>query len=244
MTRTALVTGASGGIGRAAAVALAGETDAVACAYLSDDAGVKETVRAVEDAGAKAESFRSDVSNPDEVEALFSAVADWAEPPVVLVNAAGISRDGLAVRYRPQDFERTLSVNLTGAFLCIRAALPAMLRARWGRVVNVSSAAGVMGNPGQAAYSASKSGLLGLTRTLAKEVGSRGITLNAVCPGLIDTAMTEGLSSASRDGLMAAIPAGRAGTTADVAAAIRFLAGDEASYVNGAVLAVDGGLTA
>ena len=244
MSRVALVTGASGAIGRAAAVALAGGGRSVACAYGSDDAGAKETVRLVEEAGGRAEAFGGDVSDEPSVEELFRAVDAWAGPPLVLVIAAGVNRDGLAVRYPLAEFERVVAVNLTGAFLCVRAALPGMLKARWGRIVAVSSVAGLRGNPGQAAYSASKSGVIGLTRTIAREYAGRGITANAVCPGFVESEMTAPLSEKARQRLLEEIPAGRIGTPEDAAAAIRFLASEEASYVNGAVLTVDGALTA
>jgi 3-oxoacyl-[acyl-carrier protein] reductase len=244
MRRVAVVTGASGGIGRASALALARDGLRVACAYHRDDAGAKETVEAIEDAAGKAAAFAADVSDEEEVAELFAAVGSWAEPPLVLVACAGTNRDGLAVRFPAAEFRRILEVNLTGAFLCARTALPAMLKARWGRIVMVSSVAGLRGNAGQAAYSASKSGLIGLTRTLAREYGGRGITANAVCPGFIETDMTATLPEAARARLADDVPAGRTGTPEEAAAVIRFLAGEEASYVNGAVLTVDGGLVA
>jgi 3-oxoacyl-[acyl-carrier protein] reductase len=244
VTRVALVTGASGGIGRATAVALARDGLAIACAYGESDVAAKETVALVRETGAQAEAFGADVADERQVKELVGAVREWAEAPLVLVACAGISRDGLAVRYAASEFERTLAVNLTGAFLCARASLPAMLRARWGRIVAVSSVAALRGNPGQVAYGASKSGLIGLTRTLAREYGGRGITANVVAPGLIDTDMTSGLGDEAREGLRSLVPSGHAGTPEQVAAAIRFLASDAASYVNGAVLTVDGGLTA
>lgn len=242
--RVALVTGASRGIGRAAALTLAGDGLAVACNYRGDDAGAKETVKAVEDAGGVATVFRADVSDEAQVHEMFREIREWAGKPLVLVNNAGVLRDGLTVKYPLAEFERVLRTNLTGAFLCAREALPAMLKARWGRIVNVSSAAGLRGNPGQAAYSASKAGVIGLTQSLAKEYGSRGITANAVCPGFVETAMTEDFIDKQRDRIVEQVPSGRIGTPEEVAGVIRFLASEEASYVNGAVIAVDGGLTA
>jgi 3-oxoacyl-[acyl-carrier protein] reductase len=242
--RVALVTGASRGLGRAAAEALAADGLAVACNYRGDDAGAKETVKAIEDTGGTAAAFRADVSDEGQVQELFREIREWLSAPLVLVNNAGVLRDGLTVKYPLAEWERVLGVNLSGAFLCAREALPAMLKARWGRIVNVSSAAGLRGNPGQAAYSASKAGVIGLTQSLAKEYGSRGITANAVCPGFVETAMTEGFIGKQRDRLIEQIPAGRIGTPEEVAAVIRFLASDDASYVTGAVVAVDGGITA
>jgi 3-oxoacyl-[acyl-carrier protein] reductase len=240
----ALVTGASKGIGRAAAAALAADGRMVACAYGTDDAGAKETVRMIEEAGGRAGAFQADVADADAVTGLIGAVAADLGPPVVVVANAGTNRDGLAVRYPREDWERILRVNLTGAFACIQAALPHMMKARWGRIVAVSSAAALRGNAGQAAYSASKAGLVGMIRSLAKEYGARGITSNAVCPGFVGTEMTSTVPDKVRSGYVEEIPAGRLGTPQETAAAIRFLASEEASYVNGAVLAVDGGLTA
>ncbi len=242
--RVALVTGASGGLGRAAALALAADGREVACAYSSNDTGAKETVRLIEEAGGTAEAFGTDVADEHRVGDMFRAVSEWTGPPLIVVGAAGILRDGLTVKYPADEFDRILRVNITGTFLCARAALPAMLKARWGRIVVVSSAAALRGNPGQAAYSASKAGLLGMTRSLAREYGSRGITVNAVCPGVVETDMTAGFLQKNRDRIIEEIPAGRFGAADEIAAAIRFLAGEAASYVNGAVLAVDGGLTA
>jgi len=160
------------------------------------------------------------------------------------VNNAGISRDGLAAKYPTEEFDRTMSTNARGAFLCARSALRTMLRARFGRIVNMSSAIALLGNPGQVAYAASKAAIVGMTKSLAREVGSRGITVNAVCPGLITTELTDAVPESSRTYLLDRTPAGRPGTPEDVAALVRFVMSTEAEYVNGAVLAVDGGLTA
>lgn len=242
--QVALVTGASKGIGRATAVALAAEGRAVACAYGSDDAGAKETVRLIEEAGGSAAAFAADVGDAEAVASMVASAAEELGPPVILVANAGMNKDGLAVRYDLTDWERMLRVNLTGTFTCIRATLPHMMKARWGRIVTVSSAIALRGNAGQSVYGASKSGLVGLTRSLAKEYAARGITANVLCPGFVETEMTSGLPERARRALDEGIPTGRVGTVEEIAAAIRFLASDEASYVNGAVLAVDGGLTA
>lgn len=242
--RVALVTGASKGIGRATALALAADGRAVACAYGSDDAAAKETVRLIEEGGGTAAAFQADVADPEAVRAMTAAAAEELGPPVIVVANAGMNKDGLAVRYDLGDWDRMLRVNLTGSFTCIRAVLPHMMKARWGRIVAVSSAIALRGNAGQSAYGASKSGLVGMTRSLAKEYAARGITANVLCPGFVETEMTSGLAERARKALDEEIPAGRVGTVEEIAAAIRFLASEEASYVNGAVLAVDGGLTA
>jgi 3-oxoacyl-[acyl-carrier protein] reductase len=243
MKRVAVVTGASGGIGRAVAIALA-ENGPVACGYRSNESGAKETVESIVASGGEAQAFAVDVSVEHDVREVFRAVEQWAGPPLVLVNNAGVSLDGLLIRYSSDDLERTLTVNLVGAFLCSREGLRPMLKARWGRIVNLSSSVGLKGNAGQTAYAASKAGLIGLTRSLAREVGRKGIAVNAVCPGLIDTDMTAELPDDSRARLVEATPAGRSGRPQEVAAVVRLLASDDGSYVNGAVIPVDGGLTA
>ncbi|MDX6649479.1 MAG: 3-oxoacyl-[acyl-carrier protein] reductase [Solirubrobacteraceae bacterium] len=183
---------------------------------------------------------QADVSDPQAVAAAFDAVEERHGPVLVLVNNAGARRDGLAIRMSDEDWNAVLDVNLDGAFHCTRRALGPMLKARWGRIVNVSSVVAVHANPGQANYAASKAGLLALTRTIAREMGRKGITCNAVTPGIVATDMTQDVV----EDLVGLVPAGRAGTPADVAAAIGFLCSEEAAYVNGATLAVDGALTA
>lgn len=242
--RHAIVTGGSGGIGRACAETLAADGWGVALGYRSGEAVAKEAVRGIEDAGGRAIAVRLDVSEESSIAEAFREVTESLGPVTGLVNAAGVSHDGLAVRYRTEEFDRAYTVNARGAFLCARTALRPMLRRRFGRIVNISSAVALHGNPGQVAYAASKAALVGMTRVLAREVGSRGITVNAVCPGLVDTEMTAGLSSQARRYLLDRTPAGRPGTTGEIAAAVRFLCSEEAAYVNGTVLAVDGGLTA
>jgi 3-oxoacyl-[acyl-carrier protein] reductase len=240
----ALVTGASKGIGRAIAESLAADGIRVACGYNTDETGAKETVERVLEAGGDASAFRVDVTEEEQVREVFAAVTDWAEAPLVLVNNAGISIDGLALRYDSADLAKTLSVNLVGAFLCARESLRPMVRARWGRIVNVSSVAGLIGNSGQAAYSASKAGVIGMTRSLAREVGHRGVTVNAVCPGLVETDMAGAMPEEARERLVSMTPAGRIGRPEEVAALVRLLVSEEGAYVNGAVIPVDGGLTA
>lgn len=236
----AFVTGGSRGIGRAVAVRLASDGFDIVVVYGGDAEGAAETVSLVEAAGAKALALQTDVRDADAVNEAFARVADEMGRVAVLVNNAGVRHDNLAIKLTDDDWGDTIDVNLTGAFNCSRAALGQMLRARHGRIINMSSVAGMNGNPGQAAYSASKAGLIGLTRTLAREYAKKGITVNAVAPGPVATAMTEGLV----EGIVDLVPAARAGTPEEIAAAVAYLASDDAAYVNGVTLPVDGGMTA
>lgn len=240
----ALVTGASRGIGRASALALAAAGHAVAVGYRSDREGAEEAVAKMSADGADALAVLLDVRDASSVEEAFKSIEAGIGPVRVLVNNAGFTRDGLAVKYSPANWSSTIDTNLTGAFLCVQRALPAMLKARWGRIINIASVAALRGNSGQTAYSASKAGLVGLTRSLARELGARGITANAVCPGFVETKMTESTGEEQRQRYVEMTPAGRFGTPEEVASVIAFLARPEAAYVNGAVIAVDGGLTA
>jgi 3-oxoacyl-[acyl-carrier protein] reductase len=238
--RVALVTGASRGIGRATAERLARDGHDVAITYSSDGDGAAETLAAIESHGRRGILLQVDVREVESVNAAFVQIEEALGPVAVLVNNAGVRHDGLALRLSDEDWSDTLNANLTGAFNCSRAALRGMVRARWGRIVMVSSVAGVHGNPGQAAYGASKAGMIGLARTLAKEYARKNVTVNAVAPGPVATAMTEGLV----DKIAEAVPLGRPGTVDEVAAAVGFLASDDAAYVTGVVLPVDGGMTA
>jgi 3-oxoacyl-[acyl-carrier protein] reductase len=240
----ALVTGASRGIGHASCLALARAGLAVAVGYRSDPEGAEEVVAKATAEGVRALAVSIDVRDENSVDAGFKHIEQSLGPVRVLVNNAGYTRDGLAVKYSTENWDATLDTNLRGAFLCSRRAIAAMLKARWGRIINVASAAALRGNAGQAAYSASKAGLVGMTKSLARELGGRGITVNAVCPGFVATRMTEPQSDEIRQRYMEMTPAGRFGTAEEVAAVIAFLCGAEASYVNGATIAVDGGLTA
>jgi 3-oxoacyl-[acyl-carrier protein] reductase len=240
----ALVTGASRGIGRAAALALARAGLHVAVAYRSDADGAEEVVAKATADGAEAMAVPLDVEQESSIDEAFGRIEQQHGPVRVLVNNAGFTKDGLAAKYSTTTWDTTMNVNLRGPFLCSRRALPAMLKARWGRIVNVASVAAIRGNAGQTAYTASKAGVTMLTKSLAREVGGRGITVNGVCPGFVETKMTEVQSEEIRKRYLEMTPAGRFGTPEEVAAVIAFLAGGEAAYVNGAVITVDGGLSA
>ena len=236
---TALVTGASKGIGSAIAQALAADGWAVAVNYRNDADGAQRTVEAIEAAGGRAVALAGDVANgaPDE---LFERAEAELGPVLALVNNAGVRADGLAIQLEDDDWSRVIDTNLTAAFRMTRRAVRPMIRARFGRIVNVASVVGPRANAGQANYAAAKAGLIGMTKTVAAEVARRGVTVNAVAPGFIDTDMTKDLP----DSVIEAVPARRAGTPEEVASAVRFLASDEAGYVTGTTLFVDGGMSA
>jgi 3-oxoacyl-[acyl-carrier protein] reductase len=242
VTRVALVTGASRGIGRAIAVALGSQGARIACCYESDAAGADETCAAVASAGGEGVAIAVDVADADSVDAAFGTVEDKLGPVEVLVNNAGVTADGLVARMKDEQWGKVLQTNLTGAFHTIRRATPKMMRGRWGRIVNVSSVSGHIGAPGQANYSAAKAGLVGLSRAVARELASRGITCNVVAPGPIVTAMTEGMPSEWHEAMVATVPLGRLGTPEEVGAVVAFLTSEAAGYVTGAVVPVDGGL--
>jgi 3-oxoacyl-[acyl-carrier protein] reductase len=241
--KVALVTGGSGGIGRACGLALAEDGWKIAVGYRSGEKAAKETLAAIEGAGGSGTTVLIDVADEASVIEAFRAAADALGTITGLVNNAGMTKDGLTVKYPADTFDATMKVNVSGSFHCTKAALRGMLRARYGRIVNVSSAVALRGNPGQAAYTASKTALLGLTRSIAREVGSRGITVNAVCPGLVDTEMIADLADEQRDFMIEHTPAGRSCSPKEVADVVAFLMSDKAAYVNGAIVAVDGGLT-
>ena len=237
---TALVTGASKGIGAAVAKALAADGWHVAVNYRSDEDGAKATVKAIEEAGGKAVALHADVANgtPDE---LFKQAEEALGGPVLaLVNNAGVTADGLAIQLDDEAWDRVIGTNLTAAFRLTRRAMRPMIKARYGRIVNVASVVGPRANAGQSNYAAAKAGLIGMTKTVAAEVARRGVTVNAVAPGFIETEMTKDIP----DAVIEAIPARRVGAPDDVAAAVRFLASDDAGYVTGTTLFVDGGMSA
>lgn len=242
MTRVALVTGSSRGIGRAVALELASRGDRVAVNYSGNDAAASAVVEEITSSGGEAIAVKADVGDVDEVTRLFSEVTAHLGPVEILVNNAGITRDGLVLRMDPADWDQVMNTNLRSVFLCSKAALRSMLRARWGRIVTISSVAGVAGNAGQSNYAASKAGVIGFTKSVAKEVGSRGITVNAVAPGFIDTDMTNDLTDEVRAAAAASIAVGRFGLPREVASTVGYLASDEAAYVTGQVLVVDGGM--
>jgi len=241
-SRIAVVTGASRGIGRATAVALAAAGHRVAVCYSSDEAAAQETLTAVRAAGGDGHVVQADVADTGSVDAAFTEIEEALGPVQILVNNAGITRDGLLMRMSDDQWGDVVGTNLTGAFHTIRRATPKMMKSRFGRIVNVSSVSGQTGQAGQANYSAAKAGLLGLTRSVARELASRGITCNVVAPGPIVTAMTEDLPADWHSWVEQTVPLGRLGTPEEVGAVIAFLCSDVAAYVTGALVPVDGGL--
>ena len=239
--RIALVTGASQGIGRAIALALA-EAGATVALTARNEAKLAEVKSTIEAAGGKAETFPLDVSSEDSIKTTAKEIVGKLGAVHILVNNAGVTRDGLVLRMKAADWDDVLTTNLKGAFLLTQALLQPMMKARWGRVINITSVVGETGQAGQANYAASKAGLIGLTKSLAREFASRNITVNAVAPGFIETDMTGVLTDDQKSAMLGMVPLARAGTVNDIAAAVRFLAGEEAGYITGHTLDVNGGM--
>ncbi|HLE38362.1 MAG TPA: 3-oxoacyl-[acyl-carrier-protein] reductase [Acidimicrobiia bacterium] len=242
-SRVALVTGGSRGIGRAIAERLAADGHRVAVNFHTRGDAADEVVAGIRARGGEAIAVGGDVGDGGAVTAMFAVVEEALGPVEILVNNAGITADGLLLRMKPEAWEAVIRTNLDSVYHCTRAALRGMLKARWGRVVNVASVAGIVGNPGQANYAAAKAGVIGFTRSVAKEVGSRGITVNAVAPGFVETDMTDALGDGVRVAVLPSIAIGRFGTPPEIASAVGYLASDDAAYVTGQVLVVDGGLS-
>lgn len=240
--KTALVTGASRGIGRAIALALASKGYAVALNYAGSHEAAEAVQKEIEEAGGKAFTVQGDVSRSEDVDRIFKTVKDEFGGLDVLVNNAGINRDALLIRMKESNWDDVIATDLKSDFLTIKAAAAMMMRKRKGSIINISSVVGLMGNIGQANYAAAKAGVIGLTKACAKEMAARNIRVNAVAPGFIETAMTDGIPEKIREGMIASIPLGRMGQPEDIARAVCFLASDDSSYITGQVLVVDGGL--
>lgn len=242
MSRVALVTGGSRGIGRAVAELLAAQGHTVAINYAANEAAADAAVEAIAAAGGSAIAVQADVGDPDAVTDLFAMVGERLGAVEILVNNAGITRDGLVLRMAVEAWDEVIETNLRSVYLVSKAAVRGMLRAKWGRIISISSVSGITGNPGQANYAASKAGIIGFTKSVAREVGSRGITVNAIAPGFIETDMTGALGEEIKSEVAERIALGRLGQPEEVAAAVGYLASDGASYVTGHTLVVDGGI--
>jgi len=241
--RVVVVTGGSRGIGRAIGLRMSDGGTQIYLNYSSEDSrAADETVKLIKEAGGFAHAARVNVASREDVQGFISKILDECGRVDVLVNNAGVTADGLLVRMKEEDWDRVLAINLKGAFLCTQSVSKAMMKQRYGRIINLTSVVGEIGNPGQANYSASKAGLIGLTRTAARELAPRGITVNAVAPGFIDTRMTAGLPEKVKEAMLAQIPLGRMGQAEDVAEVVAFLASPAASYMTGQVIHVNGGM--
>ncbi|MGA7673004.1 MAG: 3-oxoacyl-[acyl-carrier-protein] reductase [Nitrolancea sp.] len=240
--RSAIITGAVRGIGRATAIKLAADGFQVVVNYRGDESEAAVVVSEIEAAGGTAVAIRADVTDTDQVGAMIEETINTFGRLDVLVNNAGITRDTLIMRMKDEDWDAVLTTNLKSAFLCSKAAIRPMMRQRYGRIINLTSVVGLVGNAGQANYAAAKAGVVGLTKSLAREIGSRGITVNAVAPGFIETRLTEAIPESLKPRMLEQISVGYFGTPEDVAAAVAFLSSAEARYITGAVLTVDGGM--
>ena len=240
--KTAVVTGGSRGIGKAICLELARRGANVVFSYAGNTAAAEETLKELEALGVQARAVQGSVADPAAVKALIDTAVKELGGLHILVNNAGITRDNLAMMLKEEDFDAVIETNLKGTFLCMKAVSRIMMKQRYGRIVNLSSVVGLRGNAGQVNYAASKAGVVGMTKSLAKELASRGVTVNAVAPGFIETDMTAAMPQAAKDAMMPTIPMQRLGAPEDVAKAVAFLASDEAAYVTGQVLAVDGGM--
>ena len=240
--RGALVTGASKGIGKAIALRLAEMGVKVAVNYNTSSAAAEDVVKAIQEQGVESFSIQADVSKPDQVAAMVEKVSEAWGNIDILVNNAGIIDDGLLVRMSDEAWDRVIGTNLNGTFYCTRAVIRSMMRQRWGRVINIGSVVGIRGNAGQVNYSASKAGIMGFTKSLAKEIATRNVTVNTVTPGYISTGTVEGLSKEIKDRIMTWIPQGHFGEVDDVAHLVAFIASEKAKYMTGQILSVDGGM--
>jgi len=240
--KVALVTGGSRGIGRAIALALAAQGARVAVNYATNKGAADEVVGKIASCGGRAVALQGDVSQPDDAKRLVAETISAFDGLHILVNNAGLTQDDLLLRMSEEAWDRVMAVDLRGAYLCTKAALRPMIRQRWGRIISIASVAGLVGNPGQANYAAAKAGLIGFTKSVAKEVASRNVTANAIAPGLVRTEMTEDLTEGQQQAVVQLVPLGRWATPEEVAPAAVFLASEEAGYITGSVLTVDGGL--
>ncbi len=243
MSRVALVTGSSRGIGRSIAVLLAARGHSVAVNYSTSADAAGEVVDAIVGSGGKAVAVAADVGDVSQVDAMFAVIDEHLGPVDVLVNNAGITRDGLLLRMKPEAWDEVLATDLRSVYLCTKAALRGMVKARWGRIISIGSVSGVCGNVGQANYAAAKAGIIGFSKSLAKEVGSRGITVNVVAPGFIETDLTAPLGGEASARLLERISLGRFGQPEEIASVVGYLASNEAGYITGQTIVVDGGMT-